>query len=171
MPLTSARVTQEDQVSRLETLFDLHRDRLFRLALRLVGERQEAEDLSQEAFLRAARVLERVPAEEPGAEAWLVRTLVNLCRDRHRRHAVRRRHAERELREASPGPDPTERTVAHAAVEHALGKLEPRRRAIVVMRYLEGLSAVEIARLLSMRAATVRWHLMAARRQMEEILR
>ncbi len=171
MSLPTCKVTQDDPVARLGILFDLHRDRLFRLALRLVGDRQEAEDLSQEAFLRAARSLERVPAEDSGAEAWLVRTLVNLCRDRHRRRKVRRIHAEREQRRAIPGIDPTERVVAHAAVGRALGQLDPKRRAVVVLRYLEGLSAVEISQLLSMRAATVRWHLMAARRQLEEILR
>jgi DNA-directed RNA polymerase specialized sigma24 family protein len=67
---------------RLAGLFDLHHERLFRLACRLASDREEARDLVQEAFLRAAQRPGAVPAEAGPGEAWLVRTLVNLCRDR-----------------------------------------------------------------------------------------
>ena len=66
---------------RLEALFDAHHERLYRLARRLSQDPDEARDLVQEAFLRAARRPSSVPRDTIGAESWLVRVLVNLCRD------------------------------------------------------------------------------------------
>jgi len=79
----------EMDAPRLERLFDAHQRRLYRLARRLSSSREEAEDLVQEAFLRVAGALARVPAGDTVEEAWLVRVLVNLARDRWRRARVR----------------------------------------------------------------------------------
>ncbi|HEY3567231.1 MAG TPA: RNA polymerase sigma factor, partial [Thermoanaerobaculia bacterium] len=82
-------ISPQRTTERLAGLFDTHHQRLFRLALRLSADREEARDLVQEAFLRAARKPGTVP--DGAEEAWLVRTLVNLCRDRYRRLGVRAR--------------------------------------------------------------------------------
>src|SRR5262245_29451145 len=79
---------------RLSTLFDAHYDRLYRLARRLTPSPDEARDLVQETFLRAARSPKSVPAGRSAEEAWLVRVLVNIRRDDWRKAAVRRRHRE-----------------------------------------------------------------------------
>ncbi len=80
---SEARPRPEDLLrpERLGELFDAHQARLYRLARRLSGDPEEARDLVQETFLRAAR-RRSLPARETGREAWLVRVLVNLCRDR-----------------------------------------------------------------------------------------
>src|SRR5215510_10160117 len=76
---------------RLAALFDAHHQRLYRLARRLSRSADDARDLVQETFLRAARAPSSVPREPPHDEAWLVRVLVNVCRDRWRQSQTRRR--------------------------------------------------------------------------------
>jgi len=174
LPLTTAGAeaaagSRCDASARLGRLFDAHHRRLHRLGLRLLGDTEEARDLVQETFLRAALALARVPEEEPAAEAWLVRVAVNLCRDRHRRRAVRRAHAAPMPREVAAGNDEASR-LARWSVQAALLTLPPRRRAIVVLHEIEGHSAAEIAALLGTRAVTVRWHLSRARRELAKAL-
>jgi RNA polymerase sigma-70 factor (ECF subfamily) len=152
---------------RLGTLFDACHGRLYRLARRLVSDPEEARDLVQEAFLRAARRLHSLPADDPGAEAWLTRVVVNLCRDRHRRLAVRRRDARHLATPATdPASSPEDRAAARSAVEAALATLPARRRAVVVLHELEELGTAEIARLLGVTRVTVRWHLAAGRKDL-----
>ena len=160
---------QRTATERLAGLFDAHHDRLFRLACRLASDREEARDLVQEAFLRAARQPAAVPAGEPSGEAWLVRTLVNLCRDRHRRLGVRSRVHE-SLKRAEETEHPENAAVARATVRSALGRLSPRRRAAMVLHELEELPVREVARLLGITEVTVRWHLLAARRELAQVL-
>jgi RNA polymerase sigma-70 factor (ECF subfamily) len=76
---------------RLAALFDAHEDRLYRLARRLVQSPDDARDLVQETFLRAAKSLTRVPVGLSHEEAWLVRVLINIQRDQWRKMAVRER--------------------------------------------------------------------------------
>lgn len=173
-PLSSTEVSA---MERLGALFDEHHDRLFRLACRLTLDREEARDLVQEAFLRAARQLETSAAGAAPGFGWLVRTLVNLGRDHHRRAAVRSRArlalaAEAAqaagLEPAAPGPEP--RLVARATVQAALAELPPRQRAVVVLHEIEELPVGEIAALLGIARVTVRWHLLAARRELARVL-
>lgn len=156
-PVAGATRSGTATMNRLALLFDRHHDRLFRLGLRLTGDRPAAEDLLQETFLRAARAPHRLPADDGGCEAWLCRVLVNLSHDRHRKRAVRRDKAPA-LEVAGRETDPTDPVVARTAVSRALETLSARRRAVVVLRELEGLSTTEVARLLRLRPATVRWH-------------
>ena len=166
MPLP-ARTTETSE-DLLAGLFDRHQERLYRLALRLSGEPETARDLVQETFLRAAR-RRRLPAGEPAGEAWLVRVLVNLCRDRWRRREVRQRH-ERDLPAPPAGGDPEGSAVARATVRAALARLKPRRRAVLVLRELEGTPPARIARLLGLSPATVRWHLSVGRKELARLL-
>jgi RNA polymerase sigma-70 factor (ECF subfamily) len=148
-------------------LFDAHQSRLYALARRLSRDPEEARDLVQEAFLRVARRPASIPSSESGAEAWLVRTLVNLCRDRGRRLRVRERH------ESSPAPHSSSlesRAVARSTVQTGLAQLPARSRAVVVMHELEGLDTAEIAMQLGMSRATVRWHLHRGRLRLRELL-
>ncbi|MEA2602446.1 MAG: hypothetical protein QOF89_3438 [Acidobacteriota bacterium] len=173
-PLTTSaildRTRPQTATDRLARLFDAHHERLFRLARRLSSDREEARDLVQEAFLRAARQPSAVPEGEKPEEAWLVRTLVNLCRDRFRRLGVRRQAAESLRREAA-SHHPEDAAVARATVQAALARLSPRRRAVVVLHELEGVAVREVARLLGVAEVTVRWHLLAARRDLASLLK
>ena len=154
---------------RLAELFDAHQGRLYRLARRLSRDPEEARDLVQETFLRAARRPGSVPTLARGGEAWLVRTLVNLCRDRARRARVRAKHAG-SVAPAPPASDPESALVARAVVEAALARLSPRRRAVIVLRDLEDRSVADVAALLGVSRVTVRWHLAAGRKDLRRVL-
>jgi RNA polymerase sigma-70 factor (ECF subfamily) len=151
---------------RLAALFDSHADRLYRLARRLTPNADEALDLLQDVFLRAAKAPHAVPTGVPGEEAWLVRVLVNIRRDQWRREAVRRRHADRLVPILMDCPSPEASYVRRLAVWQALDRLSPRRRAILVLHELEGLPAPSIAALLGITTVTVRWHLALGRREL-----
>src|SRR5689334_23810671 len=75
---------------RLEALFEQHQSRLYRLARRMTNNADDARDLVQDVFLRAARTVRSIPEGQASEEAWLVRVLVNVCRDGWRKRAGRR---------------------------------------------------------------------------------
>ena len=88
LPVLSA----SDPVERLESLFDIHYGRLYRLARRLAPSADDALDLVQETFLKAARFPNSIPTGTANEEAWLVRVLINIRRDQWRKKSVRDRH-------------------------------------------------------------------------------
>ena len=155
---------------RLAALFDTHHDRLYRLARRLVPTADEARDLVPETFLQVARAPMRVPHGCRDEEAWLVRVLVNLRRDQWRKAAVRKRYSDEVKRSVEVATNEESALVARAAVWAALDTLAPRRRAVIVMRELEGLDVRDIGVLLGISGVTVRWHLSKARRELARIL-
>lgn len=161
-----------DRVERLAALFDAHYDRLYRLARRLSPNDDDALDLVQEAFLKAARFPKSIPVGAANEEAWLVRVLINIRRDQWRKKSVRDQHGEAVFGgSAGGGSNPEAALIAKSAVWQALDVLRPRRRAIVVMYELEGLDIPAIAGLLGISAITVRWHLSVARRDLAEALK
>ena len=156
---------------RLGTLFDVHHQRLYRLARRMSRSADEARDLVQDTFLRAVRAPESVPEGASAEEAWLVRVLVNLCRDRWRQTATRSRLDRTTAMPVMEPVDPEAAIVARSVVWRALEALDPRRRAIVVMHELEGSPVDVIARLLGVTSVTVRWHLSKGRHQLAAAVR
>jgi RNA polymerase sigma-70 factor (ECF subfamily) len=162
---TWARDVDDD----LTRVFDAHHARLFRLARRLTGSHDDARDLVQETFVRVARAPGSLPVGLEREQAWLIRTLVNLCRDRGRRAVVRVRHAAAHPPEAATG-DPEAAYIARMTVERAMSALDARRRAIVVLHEIEGESVKQIAHTLGIAPVTVRWHLSRARRQLCRVL-
>ena len=160
--VTSGESARAETIGRL---FDEHHARLYRLALRLTWGDDDARDLVQECFLRA--LSRRIPDDPRIAERWLVRVLVNLCRDRGRCRAVRQAYD----RDASaetlvPVHDP----VVHAAVRAAVLALPVRQRAVIVLHEIEGMKLREVAEVLGIAAVTARWHLHAALRTLRKEL-
>jgi RNA polymerase sigma factor (sigma-70 family) len=167
-------VAIDNPAERLTALFDAHYARLYRLARRLAPSTDDALDLVQETFLRAAQSPKSIPAGVTREEAWLVRVLINIRRDQWRKRPVRDRLDKAALgrsRLPSGGSDPEAALIARTAVWQALDILPPRRRAIVVMYELEGLAIPAIASLLGISAITVRWHLSMGRRELTGALK
>jgi RNA polymerase sigma-70 factor, ECF subfamily len=156
---------------RLAALFDTHYARLYGLARRLTPCADDALDLVQDTFVKAAKHSERVPEGHANEEAWLVRVLINIRRDQWRKGSVRKRHNQslsyvRDSRQSFEAA-----FIARAEVWQALDSLAPRRRAALVMYELEGLAIPAIASLLGISTITVRWHLSTGRREMARSLR
>jgi RNA polymerase sigma-70 factor (ECF subfamily) len=167
-------VLADDPVERLASLFDVHHDRLYRLARRIAPSTDDALDLVQETFLKAARSPKSIPVGTSNEEAWLVRVLINIRRDQWRKTSVRDHHDKALLGGgllASGSRDPEAALIAKNAVWQALNVLPPRRRAIVVMYELEGLAIPAISALLGISAITVRWHLSMGRRGLARALK
>jgi len=136
-----------------------HGDRVYRLAYRLSGDAQDAEDLTQDTFIRVFRSLSDY---QPGTfEGWLHRITTNLFLDMVRRRNRIRMEAlpEDYDRVPSPGPDPEQ--IYHdarldAGLQAALDSLAPEFRAAVVLCDIEGLSYEEIGATLGVKLGTVR---------------
>jgi RNA polymerase sigma-70 factor (ECF subfamily) len=159
-----------DAAARVGALFDAHHQRLFKLARRLCAGTEDARDAVQETFLRAARSPQSIPAGAPNEEAWLVRVLINICRDRWRQSAVRTRARMNGTLSREAAVDPEPHLIAQSMVRQALDALSPRRRAILVLYELEGTAIPAIAKLVGVTPVTVRWHLSIGRREMAKAL-
>jgi RNA polymerase sigma-70 factor (ECF subfamily) len=143
-----------------DEIVEQHSDRVYRLAYRLTGNRPDAEDLTQEVFVRVFRSLD---SYVPGTfEGWLHRITTNLFLDQARRKQRLRFDAlsdERAARLTSSAPAPD---AAYSDqrfdddVERALATLPPDFRAAVVLCDVEGLSYEEIAEILGAKLGTVR---------------
>ncbi len=135
-----------------------HADRVYRLAYRLSGNRVDAEDLTQETFVR---VFQALPNFRPGTfEGWLHRITTNLFLDmvrRRRRISLFALPEDDRLAAPSPGPDQAylERHL-DADIQQALDGLPVAFRAAVVLHDLEQLPYQEIALILGIKVATVR---------------
>jgi RNA polymerase sigma-70 factor (ECF subfamily) len=171
--ITAAGVASEATESRLSELFEAHHRRLYRLARRMVSTADEARDLVQDTYLRIVRAPTSVPMGGPSEEAWLVRVLVNLCRDRWRQQAAQRRFRERHAANYTGAAASSVETalIAETMVWRALRQLAPRRRAVIVLHELDGVSVTEIARLFDIAAVTVRWHLSRGRQELGRIIK
>jgi RNA polymerase sigma-70 factor (ECF subfamily) len=158
--------------TRLLGLFESHHRRLYLLARRLSASASEAEDVVQDTFLRAARTSTPVPQDFSGAEAWLVRILVNVCRDRWRVLEGRRRlEAQYETPHWTPAAgNPEAALIAQTTIWRALDELAPRRRAVIVLHEIEGVDVRGISRLLGISAVTVRWHLGRGRLELARLI-
>jgi len=167
----AGHIAHEDGDARLGALFDHHHRRLYRLARRLTPSADDARDLVQDTFLRVAQSRVAVPAGESSEEAWLVRVLVNLCRDRWRAKARHARLDPKRPPSATSSAHPEAALVARDTVWRALDALAPRRRAAIILHELEGLGVTDVARLLGISAVTVRWHLSRGRRDLARIIR
>lgn len=171
MPAAMDRSRDDEPSVRVGTLFDVHHQRLYRLARRMARTAEDAHDVVQETFLRAARSPGSIPYGSSHEEAWLVRVLINICRDRWRHTAVRTRAAAEGHVRAAAAVSPEAGLLAKAMVQQALAALPPRRRAILVMYELEGTTIPAIARMLGVTPVTVRWHLSMGRREMAKALK
>jgi RNA polymerase sigma factor (sigma-70 family) len=151
----------------------LHSARVYRLAYRLTGNRHDAEDLTQEVFVRVFRSLS---SYTPGTfEGWLHRITTNLFLDQVRRKARIRFDAlpDDAERLASADPSPAERyddRLFDHDVQSALDALPPDFRAAVVLCDLEGLTYEEIAATLGIKIGTVRSRIHRGRTQLREAL-
>jgi RNA polymerase sigma factor (sigma-70 family) len=152
----------------------LHSARVYRLAYRLTGDRYDAEDLTQDVFIRVFGSLDRYT---PGSfEGWLHRITTNLFLDKARRRTRIRfdglgdRPEERLIGELPSPEDVLSDGSFDADVEAALRDLPKEFRAAVVLCDVEGLSYEEIADLLDVKLGTVRSRIHRGRRMLRRAL-
>ncbi len=142
-----------------------HQDAVYGLALRWTGDRDEAQDLAQETFVRAYRKLR---SYDPGYSMrnWLLAICANLAKNQRRsaerRERAHREHADRYLGPPDP-PDPRSE-----ALEEALLRLPEKLRIPLVLKHVEGMSYEEVARTLRIGLSAAK---MRVKRARDELVR
>ena len=160
----------------IEVLIRRHQNYVYRLCYLVMRNEQDAEDMTQETFIRAFRALPRYEIREGTSfEAWLYRISVNACRSRMRRRWY----------QVLPWPEPAPQMVAEPEKQPdwlamqgeqrdhilaAIDTLSDKHRLVVILRYYAGLSNEEIAQTLDIPSGTVRSRLHVARERLRELL-
>jgi RNA polymerase sigma-70 factor (ECF subfamily) len=173
-PDQHAAAAEEWQAPSWDEIVAQHSARVYRLAYRLTGNPHDAEDLTQEVFVRVFRSLS---SYTPGTfEGWLHRITTNLFLDQARRKSKIRfdalsDDADARIPSRSAAPDTQViEGVFDDDVESALAELPPDFRAAVVLCDIEGLSYEEIADVLSLKLGTVRSRIHRGRAQLRTAL-
>ncbi len=159
-----------------------YQPRVFAMAFRLLRDRGEAENVAQDAFVKAFRSLRDFRGGS-SFETWVVRIAINACRDRlKRKRVVLFRHQAPPAEEPegdpsdlapSPEPDPERRLLSReirACLAKALARLSPRQRVVFLLKHVDGRSIPEIAEMMSLDAGTVKSHLFRAARKVRASL-
>lgn len=151
----------ETAQTELEQLIARNADLVYRLAYAKSGCREDAEDIFQQVFLRF--ISRRPRFDSPEHErAWFLKVTANCTKSFW---AAARRQKHEPLSDNAPAEEQPKSELAEA-----LAQLPPDARVLIHLYYYEGLTAAEIAELLSRRTGTVRMQLTRARRRLKEIL-
>ena len=143
------------------TLYDRHSRAAFSLAYRMMGERQAAEDLAQDAFLKAWRGAGSYRAERGSVRTWILSIVHNRGIDQLRSHASRRRTQDK-IEATTPLSQPSEafaetwRNSQRDQVREAMGTLPSEQLKILELAYFSGYTHVEISELLGLPLGTVK---------------
>lgn len=190
LPQTSAEATLVERCKAGDTLaFDelisAHQDRVLNTAFRLMGNYEEALDLTQEVFLNCFRKIGNFKGDS-ALSTWLYRITVNTAKNRWKYQQSRGLHRTTSLdapMEADdeervrqyPDTQPTPRKVATdreamAFLEEHLAQLGEEHREVLVLRYMEELSYEEIAEILNLSLGTVKSRIHRARNELREVM-
>lgn len=170
------RRCQRGDALAIEVLIRRYQHYVYRLCYLVMRNEQDAEDMTQETFIRAFRALPRFEIRQGTSfEAWLYRIAVNACRSRMRRKWY----------QVLPWPEPAPQMVAEPAEQperqmiqgeqrdrilEAIDCLGEKHRLVVILRYYAGLTNEEIARALDIPSGTVRSRLHIARQRLRDLL-
>jgi RNA polymerase sigma-70 factor, ECF subfamily len=172
---TLIELTLQGELSAFEELVERHRGIVFRVAARIVGP-GDAEDVSQDAFLRAFHRLGQYRGTAP-FRSWLLQITQNTALNAlawARRRPTETAGDSPEAADRDPLRQPAselERRERQQRLELKLGSLRPEYRSLLVLRDLEGLSYNEIADVLAMPLGSVKGRLHRARSELIELLR
>lgn len=175
------RLKERDEDAFREMVRDYHR-RVYTLVFRMLGNREEAEDLSQEVFVTVFKSIDSF-REESKFSTWLYRVTVNTCKNRYKFLSRRNFHnakplddiSERDAAGRDGGPvmalqaqvsrpdQMVEGLQMEAAIQKELAALPEDQRTLIVLRDIQGLAYDEIARIEGLKAGTVKSRLHRAR--------
>jgi RNA polymerase sigma-70 factor (ECF subfamily) len=151
----------------VEGLFRAHHGLVFRTAYRITGNATDAEDVLQTVFLRLVRRDESAPAME-NSESYLRRAAINAALDVVR---ARRTAETAPLADSLPAGGGLDQRELRECLRHSLARLNPQWAEIFALRFFEGHTNPEIARMLAMSQVRVAVTLHRARRQMQKDIR
>ena len=163
-----------------------HKDRLFNLCYRLLGDYEEANDSAQETFIKAYRALKKFRFES-AFSTWLYRIAVNTCKNKLKSSAYRqkrkmvpldnpvlanRSRPSREIQDESQSPAiELEKKERMRIIQEAINALPPEQKEVVTLRDIEGFSYEEVAEITGFNLGTVKSRLARARQDLRKKLR
>jgi len=158
------RRAQSGDQAALAQLIDEYRPRIYSFALSQLRQREDAEDVTQETFVRMVRMLASYQGRGE-FRAWLYRIAANLCRDQQRRRAQQRTRTVQgqDTPEAAAPGDVQEEVSSAMTLAAAVSRLPDKYREVVTLQWLEQLSPAEIAEILGRSINLVRVQLWRAR--------
>ena len=162
-------------------LVDKYKAQIYQHTLYLLGNREDAEDITQETFIKAWR--QRAKLRPKTARSWLLKCAQNLCFNLLKRHKFQMSLAEGDDAEleallhthtyrSNPAPDEIIiKQELKEFVQCAISKLPPDMRVVIIMRELDGMSFKEIAKVTKQPEGTVKSTAFRARKKLRELLR
>ena len=168
-------VEANDDPVAFAALYDRHSRPAYSLAYRMMGERQSAEDLVQEVFLKVWRGAGSYRAERASVRTWILSIVHNRGIDQLRSTASRRRMQEK-VEASAPRSQPSEafaqswRNSQREQVREALKTLPPEQLKILELAYFSGYTHVEIAGLLGLPLGTVKGRMRLGLKKMRSLL-
>jgi RNA polymerase sigma-70 factor (ECF subfamily) len=150
-----------------------HQSAIFNVAYRMLGNRHDAEDAAQEAFLRAYAAFETFDTGRP-LLPWLKRITINLCLNRLQKERPTSSLEDLQLSPTEPRPGPEKQMVVHERVEQVrtgILSLPPRYRAVIELRHFQNLKYKEISDVLNRPLSDIKSDLYRARRMLAEQLK
>jgi len=170
------RKARDGDYAAFEKLFDRHRVLVYRFAYQMTSRRDDAEDIVQEAFVRAYQNLHRY-RDEAKFTTWLLRIVTNLCTDQvrmsQRRLALEQQEAAGALDWMTTGDieDPIQNLEAdrrRIALRKALNALPPHHKAVIVLRDIEEREYPDMAAILGCTVGGAKLRVLRARRALKE---
>ena len=161
---------QEGEREALTELVSRHKRPIYLLALRFTRNREDARDITQEAFLKALEHIDRI---EPGRgiRSWLYKVVTNLCMN-HFRSGKRQKRSYHALLDNPPEACPeAEDVLLRRRLESALDDLEPRLRAALTLVCLQGLTHREAGLVLGCSEGTISWRIFKAKESLRRKLK
>jgi len=157
------QAARRGDLSAFEEIYATHAGRMKSIAFHMLGDRADAEDAVQEAFLKIHRAVNAFQ-QDSGLAPWMYRILLNCCYDTGRK---RRRQAEAPLAVDPPVPASAPLQVS---LGHALGRIDPQHRMVFWLFEVEGFRHSEVASILEIPEGTSKKWLFEAKRELKKLL-
>jgi RNA polymerase sigma-70 factor (ECF subfamily) len=176
-----ARLARKGDETAFAELVELYKDRMYHLGYRMLGNRQEAEDVVQDTFLRVYSNLEKYD-ETQKFSTWIYRICTNLCIDRLRRkkpsYSLDSELADGEGNDwygmlASSDPTPENQLVlteTQEMIREAIDSLPAKYKSVIILKYLQDLSLQEISDILKLPVTTVKTRVHRGREFLRKIM-
>ena len=155
--------------ARFEQLYGQYANDVLRVSYFYLGDRQQAEDVTQDVFVR---LLTHAPELEEGREkAWLLKVALNRCRDLWRAAWMKRVVLGSPAMELTPAPDQMDDRLERQELMAAIRRLPSDFRDVILLHYYQGYGIAEIAKMLDVPEGTISSRLSRGRKKLEQILK
>jgi len=160
------------ETAAFEQLFHKHGSKMKSIAFNLLGNRSDAEDAVQDAFLKVHRGIRNFRGQS-AFSTWMYRILVNACYDMRRRDLRRLEEPAPQMAEGEELPHPSAPAVNHPlrmALESCVARLSDAYRSVFLLYEVEGFAHAEIAEMLSISVGASKNRLFEAKRELRQML-